>query len=170
MKYVVALCSLLLLSTTASAADTQCNSKKYHAYVDASLSWYHSLIELTVKKDPTLAEVGKWFLEGRKHHFELNQAAVDFYLVNDTSHVAIERSVESWLQLEQKEIKALAERDDELGQIAKTTFTDRQTKPHQQNYELRSAFADLLSDPKAIEIPLNAYNDKISAISHVVCP
>ncbi|MBL4829019.1 MAG: hypothetical protein JKY55_03900 [Aliivibrio sp.] len=169
MKYVVALCSLLLLSTTASAADTQCNSKKYHAYVDASLGWYNSLIELTVKKDPTLADVGQWFLEGRKHHFELNQAAVDFYLVNDSSHVALEKSVESWLQLDQKEIKALAEREDDLGEIAKTTFTDRQTKPHQQNYELRSAFADLLSDPKAIETPLNKYNDEISVISNAVC-
>ncbi|MGF1763030.1 hypothetical protein [Aliivibrio kagoshimensis] len=170
MKYVVALCSLLLLSTTASAADTQCNSKKYHAYVDASLSWYNSLIELTVKKDPSLAEVGTWFLEGRKHHFELNRVAVDFYLVNDTSHVSLEKPVESWLQLEQKEIKVLAERDDELGKIAKITFTDRQSNPHQQNYELRSAFADLLSDPKAIEAPLNSYNDKMSAISEVTCP
>lgn len=76
------------------------------------------------KKDPNLQSVGDWFLEGRKHHFELNRAAVDYYLENAPEKVKTNQSIESWLQLTQKEVKELASHDDDLGKIAKATFDD----------------------------------------------
>lgn len=169
MKLAALILPFALLTTSVQAADTECLSNKYSQYVDASLTWYKDLIAITVQKNPKLDSVGEWFLEGRAHHFELNRAAVDFYLKNDPSKVKTNQSIESWLQLEQKEIKALAANKDELGKIAKVTFDDRQSQPHKKNYELRSAFADILSHPKDIETPLNAYNQKITEISKISC-
>ena len=171
------LCFALLLASTSTfsfAADSmsetnQCQSKKYDAYIDASLNWYADLAELTSEQYPELTEVSEWFLEGRKHHFELNRAAVHYYLVNDSSKVATEQAVEGWLQLEQHDIKALSKRDDELGKVAKTTFDDRQSKPHEQNYELRSAFAELLSHPKKIDTALQRYNSSIAELEAIKC-
>lgn len=88
--------------------------------------------------------------------------------------VATTQHVESWLKLEQPEIKQLATRSDELGKLASVTFADRQATPHPKNYELRSALADLLSHPKQIESALNRYNqaieksrsDEVSIITH----
>ncbi len=74
-RFVVA----LMLASTSSftlAANDQCLAQKYDAYIDASLNWYSDLAELTSSKYPDLTEVSNWFLEGRKHHFELNRAAV----------------------------------------------------------------------------------------------
>ncbi|CED70968.1 putative exported protein [Aliivibrio wodanis] len=169
MKLAAIILPFALLTTSVQAADTECLSNKYSQYVDASLTWYKELIAITVKKDPNLQSVGDWFLEGRQHHFELNRAAVDFYLKNDSSKVKTNQSIESWLQLDQKEIKNLASNNDELGKIAKITFDDRQAQPHKQNYELRSAFADILSHPKKIDTPLNAYNQKMTEISEINC-
>ncbi|MGR6861139.1 hypothetical protein [uncultured Aliivibrio sp.] len=169
MKLVALILPFALLTTSVQAADTECLSNKYSQYVDASLTWYKELIAITIKKDPNLESVGEWFLEGRQHHFELNRAAVDFYLKNDPSKVKTNQSIESWLQLDQKEIKTLAANNDALGKVAKITFDDRQTQPHKQNYELRSAFADILSHPKEIDAPLNAYNETISKISDITC-
>ncbi|GLR75354.1 hypothetical protein [Aliivibrio sifiae] len=169
MKLAALLLPFALLTTSAQAADTECLSNQYSQYVDASLTWYKELISITVKRDPNLESVGNWFLEGRQHHFELNRAAVDFYLKNDPSKVKTNQSIESWLQLDQKEIKTLASNNDELGKIAKVTFDDRQAQPHKQNYELRSAFADILSHPKEIDAPLNAYNQKMTEISDISC-
>ncbi|MGF1805851.1 hypothetical protein L4C31_11440 [Aliivibrio sifiae] len=169
MKLAALLLPFALLTTSAQAADTECLSNQYSQYVDASLTWYKELISITVKRDPNLESVGNWFLEGRQHHFELNRAAVDFYLKNDPSKVKTNQSIESWLQLDQKEIKTLASNNDELGKIAKVTFDDRQAQPHKQNYELRSAFADILSHPKEIDAPLNAYNQKMTEISEISC-
>ncbi|AZL85214.1 hypothetical protein EIJ81_11930 [Aliivibrio salmonicida] len=169
MKIAALILPLTLLATSVQAADTQCLSDKYSQYVDASLSWYKELITITVKKDPNLESVGNWFLEGRQHHFELNRAAVDYYLKNDPSKVKTNQSIESWLQLNQNDVKVLASSDDALGKIAKVTFDDRQAQPHKQNYELRSAFADILSHPKAIQTPLNEYNQKITNIGAITC-
>ncbi len=169
MKLAALLLPFALLTTSAQAADTECLSNQYSQYVDASLTWYKELISITVKRDPNLESVGNWFLEGRQHHFELNRAAVDFYLKNDPSKVKTNQSIESWLQLDQKEIKTLASNNDGLGKIAKVTFDDRQAQPHKQNYELRSAFADILSHPKEIDAPLNAYNQKMTEISEISC-
>jgi len=166
------LISALLLSSVsyfANAADTVCLEKKYDAYVDASLNWYSDLIQLTNKKYPELEEVSEWFLSERKHHFELNEVAVAYYLKNDPSKVATEQSVERWLQLEQKDIKELAQRDDELGKAAKLSYEDRQAPPHQDNYQLRSAFADLLSNPKQINESLQRYNAEITKIEEINC-
>ncbi|MEZ8814721.1 hypothetical protein AB6E02_04665 [Vibrio cyclitrophicus] len=171
------LCVALLLASTSTfsfAADSmsetnQCQAKKYDAYIDASLNWYADLAALTSEQYPELTEVSEWFLEGRKHHFELNRAAVNYYLVNDSSKVATEQPVEGWLQLEQHDIKTLSTRNDELGQIAKTTFDDRQSTPHAQNYELRSAFAELLSHPKQIDTALQRYNQSIAKLEAIKC-
>ena len=101
------LCVALLLASTSTfsfAAEsnnwkpTSVLLKKYDAYIDASLNWYADLAELTSEQYPELTEVSEWFLEGRKHHFELNRAAVHYYLVNDSSKVATEQPVEGWLQ------------------------------------------------------------------------
>ncbi|RJX64837.1 hypothetical protein DZ860_23180 [Vibrio sinensis] len=162
----------LLLGTTSSvamAADNACLSKKYDAYIDASLHWYEDLAQLTSSQYPELTEVSDWFLEGRKNHFELNRAAVHYYLINDSNKVAISQPVEAWLQLDQKDIKALTSRTDELGQLAQTTFGDRQAKPHDKNYELRSAFADLLSHPTKIDAALKRYNSAIQDVATIEC-
>lgn len=164
--------TLLLCSASSAtlAADMQCQSQKYDAYIDASLTWYKDLTNLTAEQFPELKEVGDWFYQGRENHFELNRAAVHFYLKEDTSKIATEQPIEAWLKLEQKEIKQLATRSDELGKIAEKTFSDRQAKPHAKNYELRSAFADLLSHPKKIDSVLAKYNQSISEVEKINCP
>ncbi len=165
------LLTLFLLTATSmsAAANNQCLAGKYDAYIDASLGWYEDLSTLTTEKYPELADVSQWFLEGRKHHFELNRAAVHYYLENDASKVATSQPVEAWLKLEQQDIKVLASRSDELGKIAKVTFDDRQAKPHENNYDLRSAFAELLSHPKQIDTALNRYNDAIAKLETIDC-
>ncbi|MGR5457221.1 hypothetical protein ACPV5N_25385, partial [Vibrio alfacsensis] len=82
------------------------------AYIDASIQWYDDLVQLTTQQYPELESVGQWFLDGRKNHFELNREAVHYYLKNEPTKVATERSIESWLQLEQQDVKALAQRND----------------------------------------------------------
>ena len=169
MKRLIAALLLSTTSTFAVAADNACLSKKYDAYIDASLHWYEDLTQLTSEQYPDLTEVSEWFLEGRKNHFELNRAAVHYYLVEDQTKVATAQPVEAWLQLEQKDIKTLSTRDDELGQLAKVTFNDRQSKPHEKNYELRSAFADLLSHPTKIDSALKRYNASIKQLETINC-
>ncbi|TFH93533.1 hypothetical protein [Vibrio ouci] len=169
MKRMLVALLLGTTSTFAAAADNACLAKKYDAYIDASLHWYEDLASLTSEQYPELTEVSDWFLEGRKHHFELNRAAVHYYLTEDQTKVATEQPVEAWLQLEQKDIKVLASRSDELGQLAKVTFGDRQAKPHEKNYELRSAFADLLSHPTKIDSALQRYNSSIKQLESIKC-
>ncbi|WP_428773167.1 hypothetical protein [Vibrio sp.] len=169
MKRLIVATLLAATSSLTFAADNACLSKKYDAYIDASLHWYQDLAELTASQYPDLKEVSEWFLTGRKHHFELNRAAVHYYLNNDASKVAVERPVEAWLQLEQHDIKVLASRSDELGALAKETFADRQSKPHPQNYELRSAFADLLAKPAQIDTALQRYNKSIKQLEAINC-
>ncbi|WP_394125755.1 hypothetical protein [Vibrio hepatarius] len=169
MKRMLVALLLGTTSTFAAAADNTCLAKKYDAYIDASLHWYEDLASLTSEQYPELTEVSDWFLEGRKHHFELNRAAVHYYLTEDQTKVATEQPVEAWLQLEQKDIKVLASRSDELGQLAKVTFGDRQAKPHEKNYELRSAFADLLSHPTKIDSALQRYNSSIKQLESIKC-
>lgn len=162
----------LLLSASSSAAfaaDNVCLSQKYDAYIEASMHWYEDLSQLTAQQYPDLKEVSQWYLEGRQNHFDLNAAAVKYYLENDSAKVATTKPVEAWLQLEQKEIKTLASRNDELGQIAVKTFADRQAVPHKQNYELRSAFADLLSHPTKIDTALQRYNSAITNVEKIHC-
>ncbi|MDB1123961.1 hypothetical protein [Vibrio algarum] len=169
MKRFLIAALLCSASTMSHAADTQCLSGKYDAYIDASLTWYQDLIELTTQQYPDLEEVGAWFYNGRKNHFELNRGAVHYYLQEDTSKVATEQPVEAWLQLEQIDIKNLAGHDDELGKLAAESFNDRQSKPHAKNYELRSAFADLLSHPNKIDAVLSKYNQAITDAEAIKC-
>ena len=96
-------------------------------------------------------------------------AAQRYFLKNDPSRVATEQPVEAWLKLEQHDVKQLATRSDELGQAAQKTFSDRQSTNHPKNYDLRSAFADLLSHPKQIDSALNKYNQSIAKIEKQKC-
>lgn len=163
---------LLSLSNSVFAAaneDTQCLTNKYDAYIDASLTWYQDLVAITTESNPDLKEVGNWFLQGRTHHFELNRAAVDYYLTTSPEKIAINEQVESWLKLSQADVKTLSQRDDELGKIAKTTFDDRQSPPNDKNYELRSAFADLLSHPSNIKPALDKYNQSVAKTNAIEC-
>ncbi|SDH09662.1 hypothetical protein SAMN04488136_10844 [Vibrio xiamenensis] len=157
------------LSSSTFAADNHCLAGKYDAYVDASLQWYQDLTDLTTTQYPQLKDVSEWFLSGRQHHFELSREAVRYYLEHDPSKVATEQSVEGWLKLEQVDIKRLANRDDQLGQLAKITYQDRQSTPHADNYELRSAFADLLSHPATIDKALQTYNQSINQLEKIEC-
>ena len=163
--------AMLLAATTAyaNAADNVCLAEKYDAYIDASMHWYEDLTQLTAQQYPDLEPVSQWFLKGRRNHFELNRAAVHYYLENDTTKVATSQPIEAWLQLEQKEIKSLTLRDDKLGQLAQATFNDRQAKPHAKNYQLRSAFADLLSHPTKIDTALQRYNASIKRLEAIQC-
>lgn len=162
---------ILLMSaiTNSAYADNTCFNQKYDAYIDASLSWYTDLSKLISEQRPDLSEISQWYLEGRKHHFELNRAAVHYYLEHDPSKVATAQHVESWLKLEEPEIKQLTARGDTLGKLANMTFNDRQAAPHPKNYELRSALADLLSHPQQIESALNRYNQAISQVEAIEC-
>ncbi|MCW8334013.1 hypothetical protein J4N42_05525 [Vibrio sp. SCSIO 43135] len=169
MKRLMVAALVALTSTSAFSADNECLAKKYDAYIDASLTWYADLASLTSSQYPELTEVSEWFLEGRKNHFELNRVAVHYYLDNDPTKVATEQPVEAWLKLDQHDVKVLASRSDELGQAAKLTFDDRQAKPHDQNYELRSAFAELLSHPKQIDEVLQKYNNAIGELEAMKC-
>ena len=169
MKFTALVLSFALLPTAAFAYTQTCESNKYHQYIDASLEWYQNLVQLTVQKDPDLQEVGDWFMEGRTHHFELKREAVDWYLANDKSHLDLSQSVESWLKLTQQDIKALSAQQGNLGDYAKKVFEDRQSTPHPKNYELRSAFADLLTHPDEIDKPLKAYNRQMIAIAATQC-
>lgn len=157
------------IATASTTPVSQCLNDKYDAYIATSLEWYQDLVSITTKQNPQLKDVGEWFLEGRTHHFELNRAAVHYYLTNDPAKVAVKEPVESWLKLTQPEIKQLAQRNDELGKIAKTTFNDRQAPPNKMNYELRSAFADLLSHPSNINPALDKYNQAMAKTSDIVC-
>ncbi|PFG55982.1 hypothetical protein ATG66_2305 [Vibrio sp. ES.051] len=169
MKRFVVAALLATSSTFTFAADQQCLASKYDGYVDASLQWYQDLVDLTVTQYPELDEVSQWFLDGRKHHFELNREAVHYFLKNDPSRVATEKPIEAWLNLEQHDVKQLASRNDELGEVAKQTFNDRQSTNHPKNYELRSAFADLLSHPQQIDSALSKYNQSIEKIEKQMC-
>ncbi len=149
--------------------DTQCLADKYSRYIDASLTWYQDLVALTTESYPDLADVGQWFYAGRTHHFELNRAAVSYYLTASPEKVSTEKSVESWLTLDQPDIKTLASRQDALGELAKKTYADRQVSPHPDNYKLRTAFAELLSHPDKIDAILRKYNQSISQLDTLVC-
>lgn len=170
-KPAIALLLLSLSSSVFAATDnnTQCLTDKYDAYIDASLTWYQDLVSITTESNPDLKEVGDWFLQGRTHHFELNRAAVDFYLTSEPQKIATDEQVESWLKLSQADVKTLSQRDDELGKIAKTTFDDRQSAPNEKNYELRSAFADLLSHPSNIKPALDKYNQSVAKTNAIEC-
>lgn len=166
---IAALLSCSLISTAQADDIVDCQIKQYDMYIDASLQWYQDLTQLTATDYPELKDVADWFLDGRKHHFELSRAVVHDYLRNEPNKVATNRSIEAWLQLEQTDVKHLTQRNDELGELAKITFHDRQTKPHEKNYELRSAFADLLSHPQKIDSALRKYNEKIEQIEQNRC-
>ncbi|CAH0526051.1 hypothetical protein [Vibrio hippocampi] len=155
---------------TASAQDTQCLEQKYDAYVDASIVWYQDLTQMITQQQPQLQSVSDWFLNGRKNHFEFNRQAVHYFLKNSPEKVATDSGIESWLRLDQAQIKQLSQRNDLLGKAAALTYSDRQSQPHQDNYQLRSALADLLSHPQQIDTALTRYNTSIADIEATQCP
>ncbi len=169
MKRTAMAVLLATLSHGVLAEDKLCLTTKYDAYIDASLQWYQDLTDLTTQQYPQLAEVSEWFLTGRQHHFEFSRQALRYYLDNEPDKVATQRSVEEWLSLEQLDIKHLAERDDKLGQLANITYRDRQSAPHDDNYILRSALADILSQPALIGNALHTYHQSISQLEQRDC-
>lgn len=169
MKKIFVAIAATLVTLPSFASQMTCNADKYTSYIDASIGWYQDLADITVNKYPELDEVSQWFVEQRINHFQLNNEAVQVFLKEESSKVATNLSVESWLKLTQQDIKALTQRTDTLGELANASFSDRQSTPHPKNYELRSAFADLLSDPKLIEAPLKKYNDAIESIENIDC-
>ncbi|MGF1740349.1 hypothetical protein L4C34_04550 [Vibrio profundum] len=162
------LCSLAPFAQAGTKMD-QCLQNKYHAYLDASLDWYRDLINITTDRNPDLKQVGQQFLISRQHHFDLSGVAFNYYLYTDPSKVTLEQPVEHWLKLSQQDVKQLAKRDDELGKAAKLTYNDRQKAPNQQNYQLRSAFSQILSNPNIIGTALNKYNTSITKIDLTLC-
>lgn len=159
----------IVISNVHAQSTEECSIQQYDTYIDASLQWYQDLTEITVSEYPELDDVSTWFLDGRKHHFELSRAVVHDALQNNPEEISTSRSIESWLQLEQAEVKQLSMRDDKIGMLAKETFSDRQSTPHEKNYELRSAFAELLSHPKKIDTALTKYNEKMELIEQNPC-
>ncbi|KXF80949.1 hypothetical protein [Enterovibrio coralii] len=149
--------------------DTLCASQKYHNYIDASINWYESLVDLSIQKDAKLQSVATWFLDGRRNHFLLNEAAFDYYLENDPSKLNFDAPVESWLNLTQEDVKALSQSSTPLAPQAEKVFNFRQGEAHKGNYDLRSALADLLSHPKEIEVPLQKYNGEMQKLAETTC-
>ncbi|MGB2079650.1 MAG: hypothetical protein ACPHV3_07670 [Vibrio sp.] len=147
----------------------ECLQTSYSQYVDASLAWYQDLIQETTAKNDKLTEVGQWFLTGRQHHFELNRAAFNEFIQTSPAKINLNHSVESWLTLTQADIRQLSVRKDALGQAAAQTYQDRQKPPHPQNYQLREAFAQNLSQDDALKPQLNQYNQKLTSISAQKC-
>lgn len=147
----------------------QCLQGQYDQYIDASLVWYQDLTQTIAKSQPKLEEVSEWFLTGRTHHFELNRAAFNFYLNEQTDKINLNQSIESWLVLSQPEIRQLSQRQDKLGEIAKQSYEDRQKPPHPQNYQLRSAFAEQLSQSDNFQPALDKYNQKLQKLSASNC-
>ncbi|MDA9556009.1 hypothetical protein N9R79_00705 [Vibrio sp.] len=168
-KLSVLACFLIPFFASANEDTQQCQINKYNQYIDTSIVWYQDLSALTSKQYPDLTEVSQWFLKERKNHFDLNREAVAYYLKNDPSKVDTDRDVESWLKLSQEDIKTLSSRTDVLGEKAKLTFDDRQSKPHEKNYELRSAFAELLSNPSHIQPALEKYNVSMQNVDALKC-
>ncbi|WP_434360389.1 hypothetical protein NF212_07825 [Parasalinivibrio latis] len=160
---------LALLPLSVFAQNNACLSEKYHGYVDASINWYEDLVKLTVEKDATLEDVSQWFLEGRKNHFEFNKEAFDYYLENDPGRLKLDTSVEGWLNLSQDDIKTLSQTEGPLSEKAAEVFNFRQSTPHARNYDMRSALADILSHPDAIQEALNRYNTAVLDVSNTEC-
>ncbi|OBU41979.1 hypothetical protein [Photobacterium damselae] len=160
---------LCITPAMAYSQNDQCYSDKYHQYVEASMAWYHNLVDLSVRQNPNLQEVGDWFIQSRQHHFDLNQSAFNWYLAHDKQKLNLNLPTESWLTLTQQDIKLLSQQENELGKVAQLSFADRQAPPHAQNYQLRSQFAELLTHPEKIAPSLNAYNETIRVIEETKC-
>ncbi len=172
MKYRALLCGFFLFSANSYSTEQLnlvCASEKYHRYVDASISWYESLVSLTIYKNPELSDVAQWFLNARKQHFQFNAKAFDYYLAQRPQDIHLTQAVESWINLSQKDIQVLSEGTSPLADSAKSVFDFRQQKVHESNYALRSAFADLLSNPDEIQAALGQYNAEIQHINQLQC-
>ncbi len=163
------LACLFLLPSSVLASDNTCSRQKYDQYVQSSLQWYQTLIDLAVKEDKALEEVGRWFLQARQHHLILNQQALSWYFQHQPQRIPLTLPVESWIALTQTEIKTLSQQSNALTPYAQRVFANRQAKPHPQNYQLRTMFALLLTQPQLMKNPLMTYNEKIKNINKINC-
>lgn len=166
---ILALCTYTLTAQVHARALTQCQIDKYDAYIDASLQWYKNLTRLTAIHYPHLSNASDGFFSTRQHHFELSRAVAHDYLQHAPTQIATNRTVEAWIQLETNEVEQLANRNDDVGQLAKVSFRDRQTEPHMSNYALRSAFATLLSNEQQVNRALALYNQRMDIIKNQHC-
>ena len=161
--------ALLACTTSVMAKPSQCLMQQYDRYITASLNWYQSLVTYTVTQHPNLQDAAQHFLQERQHHFALKQAAFHDFVLHQPKYIQTDQSVESWLQLKQKDIKQLSHRTDKLGQLAKQSFLDRQHPQPSNMQSLQNAFADLLSHPQALKQPLQQYQHTIVNIEHSAC-
>ncbi len=172
MRYLALLCGFFFISANSYSTEHPnlvCASNKYHRYVDASISWYESLVSRTIHNSPELSDVAQWFLNARKQHFKFNAKAFDYYLERRPQNIHFNQAVESWLNLSQNDIQVLSEGTSPLADSAKLVFDFRQQKVHKSNYALRAAFADLLSNPEDIQSALSQYNLEIQRINQLQC-
>ena len=163
------LLSSLLFPIRANADEIKCSIQKYNQYIESSLFWYQSLTQLAVQQNSDLKDVAQWFLKGRRHHLALNQQALSWYFQSDQSKIKLNGPVESWIRLTQADIKDLTRHANQLLPYAQRVFHDRQQKPHPQNYQLRTMFASLLTQPQLIRQPLIQYNSNINNINKITC-
>ncbi len=156
-------------STPLNELDKTCLSQKYHNYVKASIDWYDALIQIAVKEDPKLENVGYWFLKGRHNHFKLNDAVFNERLKNAPNTLNLHSGIESWLNLTQEEVKELSQSHSKLAPPARKVFNFRQDETHKDSYALRAALANLLKSPQKMDAPLRHYNQQIEKLSHTHC-
>nr|WP_086937644.1 hypothetical protein [Thaumasiovibrio occultus] len=174
MKSNALIVGLLLCSSPAFSNVTEnnmaCYQSAYAEYVDISLDWYQDLLDIAVTNEPEMKDVADWFMAGRETHFGFNQAAFNWYLENEPQHLQLNLPVESWLAVEQAEVRTMAQdAQHPLQAQAQALYALRQGAPHPQNYALRSTFADLLSHPQQIDVPLNNYNQRMDALLNKSC-
>lgn len=171
MRHSIHILMISLLPTLSYANTTfdQCVSDKYQKYIQASISWYENIISHTVEKHPDLNEVTQLFFDLREKHFLFNQKVFDFYLINQPDQLNLSRSVESWLDISQYDIQQLSLQSSPLSMSAKEIHALRQTSGHRDNYKLRTALADLFSDPNNMKTALDNYNQKITQINQTKC-
>ncbi|UJF16900.1 hypothetical protein L0B53_02865 [Vibrio sp. SS-MA-C1-2] len=178
-KSVLSVALVTFFTFTASSASAtesstlstkqQCFADKYSQYVDASLTWYQDLVKIAVNHDSNLKQIGDAFYQGRVNHFTLNKEAVAYYLVNQPEKVNTNKSVESWLTLSQSQIKVLSEGDTPLTNLATKEFAYRQESEKNDNYALRTAFNELLTQPTVIQQPLDKYNHAMTEMNKISC-
>lgn len=156
-------------SLTAPLALKKCISDKYQHYTQTSINWYESLTQATIEKNPSLREVAHLFLDTRKKYVAFNQAVFSYYLNHSPETLDLSAPVESWLNIDQEQLKNISESNTELTPLAKEIDAFREKNRYKNNYKLRTALAELLSRPANMQAALNTYNQQIKAINQNAC-
>ncbi|MGL4855358.1 MAG: hypothetical protein ACRDDP_08655 [Plesiomonas sp.] len=161
--------TLSLLSFPSHALDQTCFTQKYEQFVQASDAWYATLLSKVTQQDPTLKVASEQFLNERKNYFNRNLTAVKWYLNHEPARLALDKSVNEWLSLDEESEKKLSSQSSEFAALNEQVFNDRVVKPNPQSYALRSAFAELLTHPENVREGLESYNRSMEKIEAVHC-